>query len=159
MRSAGTTFFGSSVACAKPPATAGGSALGSRDAVGSAFVGLATPLEEMSFSNVAKSSPFWPIMAIASPRAAVSPAPFNILSRVPPLRAVISIVALSVSTSASVSFASNASPSFFTQRAICPSSIVGESFGIKNFSAIFRNADASSASIYTRTRRPRSVYK
>jgi hypothetical protein len=28
------------------------------------------------------------------------------------------------------------SPSFFNQREICPSSIVGESFGIKNFSAI-----------------------
>src|SRR5690606_6070985 len=76
-----------------------------------------------------------PMMAMASPSAADSPSPLMILSNVPPLSAVISIVALSVSTSASVSFASNLSPSLITQRAIWPSSIVGDSFGIKNFSA------------------------
>ena len=102
----------------------------------SAFSVAALPFEETSASRAEMSSPFLPVIAIASPSAAVSPAPFSIFRSVPPWRAVISIVALSVSTSARVSLASNESPSFLTQRDICPSSIVGDSFGIKNFSAI-----------------------
>ena len=108
-----------------PPADTGGSDL--------------APFDAVSARRAEMSSPLLPMMAMASPRAAVSPPALRILRSVPPERAVISIVALSVSTSARVSFASKVSPSFFTQREICPSSMVGESFGIKNFSAICLN--------------------
>jgi hypothetical protein len=58
------------------------------------------------------------------------------LRRTPFASACISIVALSVSISASGSPMETLSPSFLSQRAICPSSIVGESFGMITFFAI-----------------------
>jgi hypothetical protein len=71
-----------------------------------------------------------PMTAINWPSGALSPAWMIILRSTPLPSACISIVALSVSISASGSPMETLSPSFLSQREICPSSIVGESFGI-----------------------------
>src|SRR5688572_26774537 len=80
-----------------------------------------------------------PITAIVCPNGADCPSLIRILRRTPFARACISIVALSVSISASGSPMETLSPSFFNQREICPSSIVGESFGMITFVAIRRS--------------------
>src|SRR5205814_899546 len=82
------------------------------------------------------SSPSAPTIAIGSPSGALSPSLTKILSRTPFASDCISIVALSVSISASGSPIETLSPSFFNQRESCPSSIVGDSFGITTWVAI-----------------------
>src|ERR1044071_4486088 len=74
--------------------------------------------------------------AISWPNGADCPSLMMILRSTPLASACISIVALSVSISASGSPMETLSPSFFNQREICPSSIVGESFGMITFVAI-----------------------
>src|SRR4030095_4255067 len=60
----------------------------------------------------------------------------RILRSTPFVSACISMVALSVSISASGSPIETVSPSFLSHRAICPSSMVGESLGIITLLAI-----------------------
>src|SRR5690242_20396342 len=64
------------------------------------------------------------------------PSGITILARTPSSTASTSIVALSVSISASTSPARTVSPSLLTQRAILPSVIVGDSAGISTSLAI-----------------------
>jgi hypothetical protein len=76
------------------------------------------------------SSSASPTIAISWPSGADSPSLIRILRNTPLVRACISMVALSVSISASGSPIETRSPSFLSQRETSPSSIVGESFGI-----------------------------
>src|SRR4051794_39915802 len=76
------------------------------------------------------------IIAMSWPSGAACPSLTMILRKTPLESACISIVALSVSISASGSPMETLSPSFFNQREICPSSIVGESFGMITLVAI-----------------------
>jgi hypothetical protein len=76
------------------------------------------------------SSSGCPMMAMTWPSGTVSPSLTSTLRSTPSASACASIVALSVSTSASGSPTPTLSPSFFSQRESCPSSIVGDSFGI-----------------------------
>ena len=79
-----------------------------------------------------------PITAISCPSGADCPSLIKIFRSTPFPSACISIVALSVSISASGSPMETLSPSFFNQREIWPSSIVGESFGMITLVAIRR---------------------
>src|SRR5437588_7911811 len=75
----------------------------------------------------------------------------TILASTPSSTASTSIVALSVSISASTSPALTVSPSLLTQRAILPSVIVGDSAGISTSAAIpFLGASLAAASAGTR---------
>ena len=78
------------------------------------------------------SSPGAPTMATGWPSFTIEPAGARILRSVPLSKERNSIVALSVSTSARRSSTATGSPSFFDQEAICPSSMVGDSFGISS---------------------------
>ncbi len=82
------------------------------------------------------SSSASPMMAMMAPSGTVSPSPTRILRSTPFVNACASIVALSVSISAIGSPVLTLSPSFFSHRESCPSSIVGESFGITTCVAI-----------------------
>src|SRR5215472_9452003 len=83
-------------------------------------------------STASASSPFPAITAIGVLTATCSvPSGITILASTPSSIASTSIVALSVSISASTSPALTGSPSLFSQRAILPSVIVGDSAGIK----------------------------
>src|SRR5882724_7044629 len=89
------------------------------------------------FSIVPTSSPFPAITAIGVFTATWSvPSGITILARTPSSIASTSIVALSVSISASTSPALTASPSLLIQRAIFPSVIVGDSAGIRTWVAM-----------------------
>src|SRR5215469_9013332 len=84
------------------------------------------------FSAAATSSPLAAITAIGVLTATCSvPSGTTIRASTPSSTASNSIVALSVSISASTSPALTGSPSLFSQRAILPSVIVGDSAGIK----------------------------
>src|SRR5215472_3545029 len=83
-------------------------------------------------STASASSPFPAITAIGVLTATCSvPSGITILASTPSSIASTSIVALSVSISASTSPALPGSPSLFSQRAILPSVIVGDSAGIR----------------------------
>src|SRR5215472_11020524 len=83
-------------------------------------------------STAPASSPFPAITAIGVLTATCSvPSGITILASTPSSTASNSIVALSVSISASTSPALTGSPSLFSQRAILPSVIVGDRAGIK----------------------------
>ena len=97
-----------------------------------AFAGLLS----IDLSKAAMSSSASPMIAMACPSGALSPSPIRILRSTPFASACISIVALSVSISASGSPIETLSPSFFNQRESCPSSMVGESLGITTWVAI-----------------------
>src|SRR6266446_5106990 len=89
------------------------------------------------FSIVPTSSPFPAMTAIGVFTATWSvPSGITILARTPSSMASTSIVALSVSISASTSPALTASPSLLIQRAIFPSVIVGDSAGIRTWVAM-----------------------
>src|SRR5262249_31314334 len=77
-----------------------------------------------------------PMMATGCPSFTVLPAGTRILSSTPLSKERYSIVALSVSTSASRSSTSTASPSFLCHTESWPSSIVGESLGMSRTLAI-----------------------
>src|SRR6516162_8997193 len=88
--------------------------------------------DRVLFSTVPTSSPFPAMSAIGVLTATCSvPSGITILVSTPSSIASTSIVALSVSISASTSPARTASPSLLSQRAILPSVIVGDNAGIK----------------------------
>src|SRR6266480_289949 len=74
-----------------------------------------------------------PINAMAAPMGAELPSETSILRSVPLAKASISMLTLSVSTSASISPFFTGSPSFLIQRRILPSSIVSPILGISTF--------------------------
>src|SRR5438445_13360942 len=87
------------------------------------------------------SSPFSAMTAIGVLTATWSvPSGITIFASTPSSTASTSIVALSVSISASTSPACTGSPTFLTQRAILPSVIVGDSAGISTSLAIYSSA-------------------
>src|SRR5205814_5587901 len=87
------------------------------------------------------SSPFSAMTAIGVLIGTWSvPSGMTILASTPSSTASTSIVALSVSISASTSPACTGSPTFLTQRAILPSVIVGDSAGISTSLAIYSSA-------------------
>src|SRR5687767_9077910 len=102
----------------------------------SSFFSACAAPEEASLTRPEMSSSGSPMMAMMAPSGTVSPAGTSILRSTPVASACASIVALSVSISASGSPTPTLSPSFFSQRESCPSSIVGDSFGITTCVAI-----------------------
>src|ERR1700746_3003470 len=89
-----------------------------------------------------------PTMAIVWPNGALSPSLIRIFRNTPADRACISIVALSVSISASGSPIETLSPSFFNQRETWPSSMVGERFGMMTFVAINQRSEIRNQQLY-----------
>src|SRR5207302_11295807 len=106
-----------------------------------AFPGESSPSSRVAGVFVAPLPPVFsdrgssgaPINAIAAPMGAESPSETSILRSVPLAKASISMLTLSVSTSASISPFFTGSPSFLIQRRILPSSIVSPILGISTF--------------------------
>src|SRR5712671_4911849 len=117
---------------------AGGGAVGSSFSSGGSGGALAWGAADRGLASTSPtSSPFSAITAIGVLTATWSvPSGITIFASTPSSTASTSIVALSVSISASTSPARTGSPTFLTQRAILPSVIVGDSAGISTSLAI-----------------------
>ena len=92
--------------------------------------GVATAGAAVLRAGVPTTSPGLPIAQSGSPMATCAPAAENIFSSVPAKKLSSSIVALSVSTSASISPALITSPSFFSHLTSVPTVMVSLSFGM-----------------------------
>ena len=120
--------------------TGAGFAAGAGAAFGaSAFAaGLAPPVRALaSASSAVVSSPALPMIAMGVPTGMEAPSAMRRLSRTPSSKASKSIVALSVSTSASTSPGDIFSPSFFRHFRRTPIFIVSDSCGISRIVAIW----------------------
>ena len=131
-----TTPFGKEVVGCTLSVIGCDSDLNSRFASTVASVFVSAPDDSVPEISPEISSPSFPMMAKRESTEAVSPSLIPIYNKVPELNDSNSIVALSVSISASISPSLIVSPTFFNQVATVPSVIVSLKRGIVIFVAI-----------------------
>ena len=126
---AGCGATGAAGACAAGSARGAGG--GGGEAWGAAAGAAAAPPAEATIAEMSSSG--FAITPIRLPTGALPPAGTRILRRTPAPRASISMLALSVSISASTSPTFTGSPSFLLHLTMVPSSMVGESLARTTF--------------------------